>query len=113
MQLFVGLAALADVAEHDDGADHHAAVADRRRGIFDPDRRAVLAPEHLALDLVHGAVAKRRVDRAVMIGIVPSVMMGVMDDRVDFLADQFFRAQPSMRSAAGLTKVVLPSALTP
>ena len=92
MQFFVGVAALADVAEHDDRADHDAAVADRRRGVFDPDRRAVLAPEHLAFDLVHGAVAKRRVDRAVMIGIVPAVMMGVMNDRVDFLADQFVRA---------------------
>ena len=100
MQLFVGLAALADVAKHDDGADHHAAVADRRRGIFDPDRRAVLAPEHLAVDLVHGAVAERRVDRAIVIGVVPPVMMGVMDDRVDFLADQFFRA-PAQHALGG------------
>src|SRR5207237_3431644 len=92
MQLLVGLATLADVAEHDDSANDDAAVADRGRGVFDPDRRAVLAPEHLALDLMHGAVAKRRVDRAVMIGIVPPVMMGVMNDWVDFLADQFFRA---------------------
>ena len=69
-----------------------AAVADRRRGVFDPDRRAVLAPEHLAVDLVHGAVAERRVDRAVVVGIVPPVVMGVMNDRMDFLADQFFRA---------------------
>ena len=100
MQLFVGLAALADVAEHDDRADDDAAVADRRRGVFDPDRRAVLAPEHLAFDLVHGAVAKRRVDRAVMIGIVPPVMMGVMNDRVDFLADQFFR-RPAQHPLGG------------
>src|SRR4029077_711874 len=58
----------------------------------DPDRRAVLAAEDLVVDLVHSAVAKRRVDRAIMIGIVPPVMMGVMNDRVDFLADQFYRA---------------------
>ncbi len=100
VQLFVGLAALADVAEHDDGADHHAAVADRSRCVFDPDRRAVLAPEHLAVDLVHGAVAERRVDRAVVIGVVPPVMMGVMDDRVDGLADQFFRA-PAQHALGG------------
>ena len=100
MQLLVGLAALADVAKHDDGADHHAAVADRRRGVFDPDRRAVLAPEHLAVDLVHGAVAERRVDRAVVVGIVPPVMMGVMDDRMDFLADQFFGA-PAQHALGG------------
>ena len=91
MQFFVGLAALADVAEHDDRANHDAAVADRGRGVFDPDRRAVLAPEHLAIDLVHGAVAKRRIDRAIVVGIVPPVVMGVVHDRVDFLADQFFR----------------------
>ena len=100
MELLVGLAALADVAEHDDCAYDDAAVADRGRGVFDPDRRAVLAPEHFALDLVHGAVAKRRVDRAVMIGIVPPVMMGVMDDRVDFLADQFFRG-PAQHALGG------------
>jgi len=35
-QLLVGLAALADIAEYDHGADHEAAVADRRRGVFDP-----------------------------------------------------------------------------
>ncbi len=100
MQFFVGLAALADVAEHDDSTNDDAAVADRRRGVFDPDRRAVLAPEHLALDLVHGAVAKRRVDRAVMIGIVPPIMMGVVNDRVDFLADQFFR-RPAQHALGG------------
>ena len=49
MQFFVGVAALADVAEHDDRANDDPAVADRRRGIFDPDRCAVLSPEHFAL----------------------------------------------------------------
>jgi hypothetical protein len=38
VQLLVGLAPLADVAKHDHGADHDAAVADRRRGVLDPDR---------------------------------------------------------------------------
>ena len=89
-QLFVGLAALADVAEHDDGADDDAAVTDRGRGVFDEEPAAVLAPEHLAIDLMHGAVAERGVDRAIIVGIVPPVMMGVMHDRVHVLADQFF-----------------------
>ena len=71
-----------------------------RRGVFDPDRRAVLAPEHLVVDLVHRAVAKRRVDRAVVVGIVPPVGMGVMHDRVDFLADQFVR-RPAQHALGG------------
>ena len=35
-----------------------------------------------------------------MIGIVPPVMMGVMNDRVDFLADQFFR-RPAQHALGG------------
>ena len=89
VQFFVGVAALADVAEHDHGADHHAAVADRRRRVLDPHRRAVLAPKHLAVDLVHGAVAERGIDRAILVRIVAAVVMAVVHDRVDGLADQF------------------------
>ncbi|MET3223881.1 hypothetical protein ABIF35_004668 [Bradyrhizobium japonicum] len=88
VQLLVGLAALADVAKHHDGADHDAAVADRGGGVFDPGRRAVLAPKHLAVNLMHGAVAERRVDRTVMVVIVPAIVMGVVHDGVDLLADQ-------------------------
>ena len=42
-----------------------------------------------------------------MIRVVPPVMMGVME--VGWIS----LPPPSIRSAAGLTKVVLPSALTP
>ena len=69
-QPLVGLAPLGDVAEHDHRADHAAAVADRRRGVFDPEGRAVLAPEHLGVDLMHRAVTEGGVDRAVVLGIV-------------------------------------------
>ena len=88
-QLLVGLAPLRDVAEHDHRADHVAAVADRRRGVFDPERRAVLAPEHFGVDLMHGAVAERGVDRAIVLGIVRPVRMGVVHDRMHVVADQF------------------------
>ena len=89
MQLFVGVAALADVAKHDHGADHGAAVADRRRCVLDPDRRAVLAPEHLVVDLVHRAVAKGGIDRAILVRVMAAVVVAVVHDRMDGLADQF------------------------
>ena len=52
-----------------------AAVADRRRGVLDAEGYAVLAPEHLAVDLVHGAVAEGGIDRAFVVGIVAAVGM--------------------------------------
>ncbi len=112
-QLLVGLAPLRDVAEHDHRADHVAAVADRCRGVLDPERGAVLAPEHFGVDLMHRAVAERGVDRAIVLGIMRAVRVGVVHDRMHVVADQFLGLHPSMRSAAGLTNVVLPSALTP
>ena len=88
-QLLVGLPALGDVAEHDHGADQAAAIADRGRGVFDEEACAVLAPEHLAVDLMHGAVAEGGVDRAMDRRIMRAVGMGVMHDRMHVLADQF------------------------
>ena len=87
-QLLVGLAPLGDVAEHDHRADHVAALADRRRGVLDPERGAVLAPEHLGVDLMHRAVAERGVDRAIVLGIARPVRMGVVHDRMHVVPDQ-------------------------
>src|SRR5690606_26495157 len=64
-QLLFGLLALRDVSEHDDRADHDAAIADRRRRVFDGYRPSALVPEDLVADGMHRAVAKRRIDRAV------------------------------------------------
>src|SRR5690606_391607 len=57
-QLLLGFLALRDVAEHDHGADHDAAIPDRRRGVLHRDRPAALVPEDLVADRVHGAVAE-------------------------------------------------------
>ena len=100
MQFLIRLAALADIAEHDHGADHHVAVADRRRCVFDPDRRAVLAPEHLVVDLVDRAVAEGGIDRAVVIVIVAAIGVAVMHDGVDLAADQFIR-RPAQHALGG------------
>ena len=86
--------------KYDHGADDDAAVADRRGGVFDPDRLAVLAPEHLVVDLVHGAIAESRIDRAVLVRVVAAVVMGVMDDRMDVAADQFVR-RPAEHALGG------------
>ena len=87
-QLLVGFPALGDIAKHDHGTDETAAVADRGRGVFDEEACAVLAPEHLAVDLMHGAVPERCVDWALRCRIIGAVGMGVMHDRMHVLADE-------------------------
>ena len=90
-QLLVGFMTLADVAEHDHRADQHAVVANRRRCVVDPERRTVLAPEFLVVDLMHCAVAEGGVDRAFVVVIMRAVGMGMMHLGMHVVADQFFR----------------------
>src|SRR5690606_11853812 len=96
-QLLLGLLALRDVAEHDDRTDHDAPVADRRRRVLDRDRASALVPEHLVADRVHGAVAERGIDRAVLARIRPAVGVVVMHELVHVAADELGRAPAEQR----------------
>ena len=79
---------LADVAEHDHGAQQAAAVADRRRGVLDGKGRSVRPPEDLVIDLTHSAVPEGRVDRAVPVRIGAAVRVRVVHGDVHVLADE-------------------------
>ena len=84
------LLALGDVAEDDHRPLHLSLVDDRRRGVFDPDRLAVLAPEQFVLDPVDLGEAESVVDRAVLDRIAPAVGVCVVDEIVHGTADEVF-----------------------
>ncbi|MDF9793299.1 hypothetical protein M2440_004000 [Methylorubrum extorquens] len=94
------LTALADIAKHDHRAEQLPALADRRRGVLDGETGAILAPEHLAIDLMHGPVAEGRVDRTVVMRVMRTARVGMVDGGVHVLADEIGRG-PSQHPLRG------------
>ena len=77
----------------------------RCRGVLDVEGYAVLAPEHLAVDLVHDAVAEGGIDRAVFVGIAAAVGMRVVDRPVHLAADDLARLPPQHALGRRVEKV--------
>ena len=99
LELVVGLAqqrfgplALADVDKADHRAHRAPLVQQRVAGVLGLEGRAVGAPQHLVVDAAGLAHAEGLEDRAVALGVVPPVRMGVVHQLVHVAAQHRFGA---------------------
>ena len=98
----LGALALGDVLEHRHHAQHLLAVPQRRRLVLDGEGRAILAPEHVVVDLVAAMVEHRPVDRAILVGVSLARRVGVMGQGMERPADQL----PALVAEHGQGRVV-------
>ena len=92
---------LADVDERDHRAGDGALVDDGVRPVLDPEALPVLAPEDLVVDVGLPAHAVGQVAPALAVGVGRPVGAGVVDQRVDVLAEQLLLAGVPEQAQAG------------